>query len=345
MSKKSLKNNLLAIAVCGALSVAQPDVAHSDSLISGFYMQMEGRYAINDSDNGPHAVNIFTGSLLKTDRINFDEDITGRFSMGVNIGRHLDVGIHYSGLNIHGTGPRYVCAPLTPCVGPLGGNGIGAPSYTPFVGDNFETVYSDTSYHIVDLEVGYSLQLGQVSLRPFLGVRYADFDINTQNTGSISTAPVSVGHIDFARHVNTTGFGPKLGVDGHVPIGTDTGFGIGGSIGGSILFGDRDIVDSMLLGNGVVPSPLSGSVQISDGVDTFYNAEADLGMTYSVAMGNASSMMMTVGYRIEAFFDVNSTRSSFAAGGANFYPAGTLHGDKTANQVFHGPFLRARLNF
>lgn len=56
MSSKSLKNNLLAFAAVGAFMVAQPNFAQSEPLISGFYMQLEGRYVMSDGDETPFAV-------------------------------------------------------------------------------------------------------------------------------------------------------------------------------------------------------------------------------------------------------------------------------------------------
>lgn len=362
MSSKSLKNNLLAFVAVGAFMFAQPNFAQSESLISGFYLQLEGRYVMSDGDETPYAVS----SARQIFKIGLnEEDTTARFGMGINIGNRLDVGLHYSGLNIQGNRAGQACGVSagfpTLCLGPLIGNGavstLGAIPYTyagTGVAQNVEQATYDTTYHVVDFEVGYSLKLGQVDVRAFIGVRYAEFDqtINFAGNYILYQAPVAglfpVGiHSDLSRNVVAEGIGPRLGVEANVPLGR--GFGLAGSVSGSVLFGDRDTVETINFAGfpaGFLFVP-GGSSIVNDGDngDTFWNAEGDLGFTYGVELGNASSMIMTIGYRAEAWFNVNNTQNTFTAPGTFGFPSGHLFGDVNADQLFHGPFMRAKLNF
>ncbi|MGV7220827.1 MAG: Lpg1974 family pore-forming outer membrane protein [Nitrospinales bacterium] len=370
MSRKSFKKHLLAYAAVGAFLVAQPQFAKAHDLkplLSGFFMQLEGRYVMSDGDETPIAIGN-DGRIFEIDMNN--EDTTARFGMGMYIGNTgIDVGLHYSGLNISGTRNGHDCLPLTqitatpayaPCVAPLIGNPALATTAFPLMsyvgGHNFEPADYDTTYHVVDFEVGYNLQLGRTSLRPFVGARYADFEQSVHTSGNFATAFTSPlpgvyvplgGHADWSRLVTNRGAGPRLGLDAQVEVGA--GFGFAGSISGSVLWGERDTVDSSNFG-GVAVTSLQGGVPDGDDGDTFYNAEGDLGITYGVEMGNGSSMMMTLGYRVEAWFDVNNTSNSFSGLGPAqlvLFPATAIGaiGDTEADQIFHGPFMRAKLNF
>jgi len=384
-----MKKKMLVFVAVGALMIAQPQFVKAHDLkplLSGFFMQLEGRYVMSDGDETPFAMDN-TGRVFDLDLDG--EDTTARFGMGMYIGNSgLDVGLHYSGLNISGNRGNQNCLPASisnattlpipvgvgsaypPCIAPLIGNptagATGFPLMSYVAGHNFERATYDTTYHVVDFEVGYNMQLGRVNVRPFVGARYADFE-QTTNFGLnmiYGMAPTPAPpyllpgglHAEWERLVSQNGFGPRLGLDAQVDVGS--GFGLAGSISGSVLFGDRDSVDSATIAGlsvlntvGGPPLPLKGRVVEGDG-DTFYNAEGDIGLTYSLDLGNASSMMMTVGYRAEVWFDVNNTSNNFTAsglGGLNgaVFPATALgdFGDENADQVFHGPFLRAKLNF
>jgi len=52
-----------------------------------------------------------------------------------------------------------------------------------------------------------------------------------------------------------------------------------------------------------------------------------------------SSLIFTLGYRAEAWFNVNNTRSEPPT------LSGNLFGSMYADQVFHGPFLRGEWRF
>jgi len=93
------------------------------------------------------------------------------------------------------------------------------------------------------------------------------------------------------------------------------------------------------------------SADVPDNKDTFFNAEGEIGLSFPQELLNASAIMITFGYRAEAWFDVNNTSNSFAiAVGANappnnLLPFGSITGDREADLFFHGPFVRMGLNF
>jgi hypothetical protein len=68
---------------------------------------------------------------------------------------------------------------------------------------------------------------------------------------------------------------------------------------------------------------------------TTYNADVELGIGYGVEMGNDNSILITLGYRGEAWWDITDTSTT----------APLKIGDKDEDQFFHGPFLRGTFNF
>ncbi|MCH7937734.1 MAG: hypothetical protein IH994_11700, partial [Proteobacteria bacterium] len=138
------------------------------------------------------------------------------------------------------------------------------------------------------------------------------------------------------RDMRNWGIGPRLGVEVSEPV--VGGFRLSGSVSGSALFGDRDTIDSALGPNFGIPLPTTA--RLTDDRQSFFNVDGELGIGYAVEMGNARSMMLTLGYRAEAWFGVSNTTNS----AVSQFP-GRSYGDRDADQLFHGPFLRGILNF
>jgi hypothetical protein len=331
MSKEnhSTKMSLLAIILTGALSIATPEFAAAhESSIKGFYFKAEGRGNIFAGDDHPYAVDASNGDIFETDL-----DATGSFRVGagLRVGSAWDMGILYSGLNTKASDSR-VNNPATPTyVNPLMGNGFyTAPS---MYGGNFNhaNAHSDFSYNVVDFEAGYTFNLGAVDLRVFGGVRYTDTNHTQTSTLFLYSAGAVFSH---TREVDQWGIGPRLGIEGLVPLGS-SGVFVNAAMSGSALFGDRDTIDTDVANYSLLPNTIS----FEDNND-FYNAEGEVGIGYGVELGNARSMMITIGYRAEAWYNATDTSSSAPL------PAGiNAQGEEEEDVFFHGPFLRGTLNF
>lgn len=359
MSIDTLRNQFLALVVVTAFMIAQPEFASSEgpSEHSGFYVKLEGRYVISRGDETPYAVNV--NGRVHDIGLNHD-DASVRYGIGYRMGK-WDFGLHYSGLKIRGNDRANGCSlrsprifgcglpdPIaTPISYPLIGNAIGGGNLLTYLvgplkiyGAGFiaEDADYNTTYHVVDFEAGYTINLGQTEVRAIAGIRYAHFNQNILARGilgvaySIDDSPVYfVYNFDTSRSVSNWGIGPLLGAEVNHPL--FGGFSLSGSVRGSALFGERDTVD----GFRVFLAQVKGN--IGDDDSFFWNAEGDLGLSYGVELGNASSMLLTVGYRAEAWFDVNNTSSN------GFLSPGLSFGEQDADQFFHGPFMRAVLNF
>ena len=129
-----------------------------------------------------------------------------------------------------------------------------------------------------------------------------------------------------------------MGIEAAVPIGSGgLRLVVGGS--GSALFGDREKAETIL--SDVVPPPGLATLK-TDKSKTFYNVDAEIGFGYGMELGDRRSVMITAGYRGEAWLDATDT----STGGIAAPPDGsTVHGDDEEGQYFHGPFLRAMVSF
>jgi len=218
---------------------------------------------------------------------------------------------------------------LSPRYGILGLN------YTtsPFYFDGY-SVESSASYDVVDFEAGYNLQLGKVDVRLFGGARFAQLDQDIIShllcvEGRCRATEQFDGHqVDF------TGAGVRLGAD--VGAQVSGPIGIIASASGSALFGEQKIISTRrVISRGSIKS--SRVVRHDD--RTTWNVDGALGVTFNHEMDKALTLIFTLGYRAEAWFDVNNTQSVTPS------RSPIIYGTAYADQIFHGPFLRGEWRF
>lgn len=322
----SLKMSLLAIVLTAALAVATPEYARAqDSNFKGFYFKAEGRGNIAAGDEAPYA-----GDTRGPEIYDIGLDATGSFRVGAGIrfGSSWDIGLLYSGLKTTGKDPRIDAYPFRNLYAI---NTIGTFA-GPLTAD-FAQARSEFTYNVVDFEAGYTLNLGRADIRLFAGVRYAD-TLHNVNARIYTLA----GQHNFDRDVDQWGIGPRLGFEAAVPVGSG---GLHLTIGGSAsaLFGDRERTDTVFSTN----IPGGGFLtRTSEDSNTLYNADAEVGIGYGVELGNARSILITLGYRGEGWWDVTDTSTggiAIPSGGSSTF------GDQEEDMFFHGPFLRGMLNF
>lgn len=339
----ALKQRLLVFVIVAAFASATPEFAgaqEQESALKGFYFKFEGRGAISDGDEFPYAESgrpwIQGETVRRVFDIGLNPSFSGRVGAGFRLSNSWDVGLLYSGLKTSDRDPLAV-APLTSQGSYFYDQYFGLinPGLNLVFGYSSVQALMEFSYNVVDFEAGYSLQLGETDVRLFGGLRFAEVKQSHQSTfagtGAGGTAYVAV----LKRDMRNWGIGPRLGVEASMPVGG--GFRLAGSVSGSALFGDRDTTDSGLgLSFGF---PIPTTARLSPDRNVFGNVEGDLGIGYAVEMGNARSMMITLGYRAEAWLGVSNTRNSAISHFDNTY------GSRGADQFFHGPFLRGALNF
>ncbi|MGV7222350.1 MAG: Lpg1974 family pore-forming outer membrane protein [Nitrospinales bacterium] len=303
----------------------------------------EGRGVFSDGDEFPYAYQNGSDTLYE---IGLDESFAGKVGIGARFGGAWDIGVLYSGLRSTGNTPAFRDGPLgtvaTNALFPL----VNAYAY-PYAGSTTGATFyqgsdatSEQTYHVVDFEVGYTMQLGSADVRLIAGVRYADFlrkDSSTMVWNNVAMTSPYVGV--FSRTNDNWGIGPRLGLEFAQPLGSG-GVQLTGAVSGSALFGERETIDRALAFLSGIPTPngvIPHENRYNAGGDDFYNAEGEIGLSYGVELGNARSMIFTVGYRAEAWFGVNNTRSTSSV----VPPAG----DTESDEFFHGPVLKGTLNF
>lgn len=352
---KNLKMHLLTYFVVIAFAIANPDFARPEDTRSksGFYFFLEGRMAVSNGDATTFAEGVSEG-LISGELFNVDTEFGGggRAGGGYQFGK-LDVGLMYSGLRLTGNRDPLNSIGLLTTMSRSRYVGIVYPVLGTeyymymriFSGFYFTKAEAEASYHVVDFEAGYNLQLGKTDVRLFAGLRYANFD-QTVNTAFFIYCAYCDGvrdgfyfYLTEKRDVDFWGIGPRLGASVHRAHEKGP-FGLMASASGALLFGNKETLTTQFgVGNSFSFGPFPDNRTISRRDLTVWNMEGEVGVTYQTAVGKAMTMMFTLGYRAEAWYDVNDTSS------LPLTFSGTLHGSTEAEQFFHGPFLRGEFRF
>jgi hypothetical protein len=194
------------------------------------------------------------------------------------------------------------------------------------------------THWLVDFAVGREFKLGTGQVQAKIGVRVADIRLKITGSGTVSGtdspfgfgSPIT-GIFSFIQRSRFLGVGPRVGVDGSVPL-------IGGwtfdYIGGvAVLFGDRTFDSSSTLNLVLNPGPgqTTGSVSTTSSSSDFgavFNLDAQAGFSYWFTR----NFKMTATYRFDGYW--NAVRTVNLAGNI-----------VNENRFYYGPMLRATLAF
>jgi hypothetical protein len=330
---KNIKRHLIVYIAVAALAIATPefDARVNAEERSGFFFLLEGRGSLSEGDGTPWAegiVNSGQQGLIPTGNVDIiDTDharFSGRLGGGYRSGA-LDFGIFYSGLqalddqdNVNATASYYRINVLQTFALPVVFGG------TP---QSIIRASSSVTYNVVDFEAGFKVKLGMVDIRLFGGIRYSELDQDV-NTHFAVFSTVGIQH----RDVDFWGVGPRVGASASMPVAG--AFGVTASASGAALFGEQNTVTTSSLNISPGINERRRSVSRTSG-----NFEGELGVTFNHQMNNASRIIFALGYRAEAWLDVNNTQSE----PPTF--SGTIYGTRHADQIFHGPFLRGEWRF
>lgn len=178
--------------------------------------------------------------------------------------------------------------------------------------DTFDWENTDGQYWNADLEFGYTTSMGGATVRPFLGVRYQEWEADFTD----NVAPI------FSGRVESWGVGPRIGFDASAPL--SDGWSLFANADASVLFGDIESIDTSTAGFGwFVPEKRNR---------TFWTAGAKLGINWEIA----SSIELGAGYKVEWLDGINY--SAFGSGVSNS-SAGS------EGELIHGPFARLTFGF
>jgi hypothetical protein len=178
--------------------------------------------------------------------------------------------------------------------------------YSPYA---FADADYDEDHLMLDLQIGRDIGIGDGGyVRVFGGVRYANFDGNTNFYGYYygSSLGLKLDH-------KFNGVGPRVGFDASIPVSGDVRVELGAAA--AALYGKRKVKGTAFY---------SGyAYSASDSDKKFVpNLEGNIALTYEVG----SYMSISAGYRAEQFWNV--------------MPELQNSGIKYDDRLIHGPFLR-----
>ena len=175
-----------------------------------------------------------------------------------------------------------------------------------------------------DFMVGRDLAMAHGQHQVKVGVRVAELDATTSASGE-SDGSIGFASRRFTQRSEFHGVGPRVALEGNVPLGGAWSFDYG--LGAAVLFGDRDLA---LNGSGVSPigGPFTNSIRspVKDG--KVYNLDAMGGLSYQFT----PNFKFIAGYRFDGYWNALHTWNS------DFEFV-------NADRFFHGPFVRATARY
>lgn len=332
MTMQSMKLSLRWLIALGASvsGIAAVPVQADESGWNGF---VEGSYLMEDGDrtrpvgNYDDANDVFIGGV----------DVTrpdgGAFGAGIGYDFGVfDIGLKYQGSWLNDNVSEDSDPPGSVLFTQLNSHLLGVP-----VGYLTVDVAEDWNRHVLDFMVGYDVwrwEGGGINLSG--GIKYARISRDLEAEGPIAA--------DFSmteeRHEDLAGVGPAIAAHGHLALSEE--FRLVGGMGGSLLFADRDTENSYTILNTATGAVLTSEAEERDGADTIYNMNGELGIAYVPFMPGGTEFMVTLGYRMDAWWNVQDSNYN------QFNVLGDLEGDRgsrNGDALSHGPFLRLGVRF
>lgn len=203
---------------------------------------------------------------------------------------------------------------------------------------------SDNDYDSIDLVFGQKMDFGQkVTLRAFGGLKYADIDTSDKarfTAEAIDTAPdpdvLWTARAESRIASDFEGLGPRAGMDATVRLGGS--FAIMGTVGASLLVGDRDQkwdnYVTVTNENDGSSTTQSNTYRISENTIVVPEMDARIGLNYTHAFSPDTSLGLEVGFEVTNYW--NAKENSFVG-----YFDSMSHDNDFA---LHGPYFRVELN-
>ena len=305
LSKRVRVAALAGVAVVALLSaLARPAEAQERP---GWYGSLEGRYLMSDGDRTSQLNAIPLFAPIATSVPPGGDGGGGKVALGYRFASPWDV--HFAASENQ--------------LGEVTDTTSVVFLYNRFVGFQQRSTAS-ADYQLLDFDAGYNFVLGGTDLRLSGGLRYAHFNENYSDTFSYIYGPFGLPTFDY-RRVKFSGLGPLIGARARVPLGASR-FAVIGAAGGSVLFGDRTSQET---------NSTFGTVNLRNerGV---YELEGELSLAYSFG----GAWTGEIGYRVEQWWNVVDTRTSFFIS-----PVLASGNHSDGNLLTHGPFLRVDLHF
>ena len=211
-------------------------------------------------------------------------------------------------------------------------------STSPIVGTGTGSGQVKEHHWLVDFAVGRDFALGSGMAQVKFGIRvaelYSKLTANEFFFGSFGPGSTSVsGNISFSNRSKFLGVGPRLGIDGSLPLGGSWSLDYLGGV--AVLIGNQKLdattSTAQLLYNGgpttIVTAQSANSLSSSD-TKAIFNLDAQLGISYWVTR----TFKMTASYRFDGYWNALKTIDQ---------------NGNTSNEdrFYHGPMLRATVLF
>ena len=223
--------------------------------------------------------------------------------------------------------------------GHTSGGTPGSRSTSPIVGTGTGSGEVKEHHWLVDFAVGRDFALGSGMTQVKFGVRvaelYSKLTANEFFQGSFGPGSTSVsGNISFSNRSKFLGAGPRLGIDGSVPLAGSWSLDYLGGV--AVLIGQRKLdaatsTAQLLYAGGpttIVLDSSSGNSVSSSETAAIFNLDAQLGISYWITR----NFKMTGSYRFDGYWNALKTIDQ----------NGTVSNE---NRFYHGPMLRATMVF
>jgi Legionella pneumophila major outer membrane protein precursor len=190
---------------------------------------------------------------------------------------------------------------------------------------------------LVDFAVGRDFQLGSGQTQAKIGIRVADIYAKITGNGAVSGSdtpggggsPIT-GVFSFTSRSKFLGVGPRVGIDGGIPLGGNWSLDYLGGVG--VLFGNRTLDSNSTLS--LVENPPSAdtanlaTATHSSSFGAVFNLDGQAGISYQFN----PNFKMTASYRFDGYWNALRTVNS----------AGAIVNEDV---FYYGPMLRATLTF
>jgi hypothetical protein len=185
--------------------------------------------------------------------------------------------------------------------------GEGTPPLIFAASDNPRADHKETHW-LADMALGRDvIGSGPDAMQVKFGLRVAELRAftNASNAQSFSVGPDSISAVVNAPQENKfLGAGPRLGVDGSVPIGRGWAFDYLSDV--AALFGTQKFQRTTSFDSVVAPPGTPFPPPVVDAVQKFgtvFNADIQVGVSYWMSQ----NLKISASYRLDAFFNVLST--------------------------------------
>lgn len=215
------------------LAAAATLLGLSTAAAGGFSVEPEAVFLKFSESKFPFAVEGDPGDTISDGtvaQLTPDYDLGFRFGIGWNWEGWWDIHARWTHIDTFDRGMA------DDSMGTLWGTTV-HPTSGFFNDDDFRAVAAeqDLDLDYFDIEAGKTWNSDNGgSVRLFFGARLSWFD---QDAATINFRTDTIWEVVETR-LDWEGFGPLVGVEGHVPIGSDSGWSFFGSAAGSVQFGD-----------------------------------------------------------------------------------------------------------